>query len=68
MQRLVLNKPYKSLVEASNTLFKWFSNNCMVGNADKYHLLTSASYEVTVKAENVIIKNSLREKLLRIVI
>ena len=39
----------------------------MVGNADKYHLLTSTSEEVGVKVENEIIENSLQEKLLRIV-
>ena len=37
----------------------------MVGNADKYHLLTSTSKEVGVKVENEIIENSLQEKPLR---
>ena len=57
--------------KASDTLFKWFSNNYinyMVTNADKCHLLTSTSEEVSVKIENVIFKNSLQEKLLGIVI
>ena len=40
----------------------------MVANADKCHLLTSTSEEVSVKIENEIIKNSLQEKLLEIVI
>ena len=40
----------------------------MVENADKCHLLTSTSEEVSVKIENEIIKNSLQEKLLGIVI
>ena len=40
----------------------------MVTNADKCHLLTSASEEVSVKIENEIIKNSLQEKLLGIVV
>ena len=39
----------------------------MVANANKCHLLTSTS-EVSVKIENEIIKNSLQEKLLGIVI
>ena len=39
----------------------------MVANAD-YHLLTSTSEEVSFKIENEIIKNSLQEKLLGIVI
>ena len=33
-------------------LFKWLSNNYLVANADKCHLLTSASEEVSVKIEN----------------
>ena len=39
----------------------------MVENADKCHLLTSTSEEVSVKIDNEIIKNSLQEKLLGIV-
>ena len=40
----------------------------MVANVDKYHLLTNTSEEVSVKIENESIKNSLQEKLLRVVI
>ena len=40
----------------------------MVANADKCHLLTSTSEEVSAKIENEIIKNSLQEKLLGIVV
>ena len=40
----------------------------MVANAEKCHLLTSTSEEVSVKIENEIIKNSLQEKLLGIVV
>ena len=54
--------------KASNTLFKWFSNNYTVVNADKCDLLTSISEEMSVKIENEIIKNSLQETLLGIVI
>ena len=39
----------------------------MVSNACKCHLLTSTSEEVSIKIENEIIKNSLQEKLLGIV-
>ena len=49
----------KKVEEASNTLFKFFSNNDMVVNADKCHLLTGTSGEVSVKIENEIIKNFL---------
>ena len=61
-----LEKTLQKVEKASNTLFKWFSNNYMVANADKCHLLTSTSEEVSVKIENQIIKNSLQEKLLKI--
>ena len=40
----------------------------MVPNVDKCHLLTSTSEEVDIKRENEIIKNSLQEKLLGMVI
>ena len=38
--------------EASNILFKWFFNIFLVTNADKCHLLTSTSEEVSVETEN----------------
>ena len=40
----------------------------MVVDADKCHIMKSTSEEVSVKIENEIIKNSLQEKLLGIVI
>ena len=40
----------------------------MVANPDKCHLLTRTSEEMSVKIENEIIKNSLQEKLLGIVL
>ena len=40
----------------------------MVTNAEKCHLVTSTSEELSVKIENEDIKNSLQEKLLGIVI
>ena len=61
-----LEKTLQKVEKASNTLFKWFSDNYMVANADKCHLLTSTSEEVSVKIENQVIKNSLQEKLLKI--
>ena len=63
-----LEKTLPKVEKASNTLFKWFSNNYMVANADKCHLLTSTSKEVSVKIENEMIKKSLQEKLLGTVI
>ena len=63
-----LKKTLQKVEEASKALFKWFSNNYMIANADKCRLQTSTSEEVSVKTENEIIKNSLQEKLLGIVI
>ena len=42
----------KSLEEASEILFKWFSDNLMRINADKCHLLVSANNTVKVKIGN----------------
>ena len=40
-------------VEGSlNITFEWFSNNYMVANANKCHLLTSTAEEMGVKTEN----------------
>ena len=38
---ITFKKTLQKVEEASNILFKWFSNNYMVTNADKCHLLTS---------------------------
>ena len=43
-----LEKTLQKVEIASNTLFKWFYNNYTVANADKCHLLTSTSEEVSV--------------------
>ena len=58
----------QNVEEALNILFKWFPNNHMVANADECHLLTSTSEEASVEIKNEIIKSSLHEKLLGIVI
>ena len=57
-----LEKTLQKVEKVSNTLFKWFSNNYRVPNADKCHLPTSTSEEVGVNIENEIIKNALQEK------
>ena len=41
--RVCLEKTLQKVEKTSNTLFKWFSNNYMVPNADKCHLLTTTS-------------------------
>ena len=47
---------------------KWFSNSYMISIVHKCHLLTSTSKEVDVEIENEIIKKSLQENLLGILI
>ena len=55
-----------SLENASDTLFKWFSENLFKGNADKCHLLVNAKDEVSMKIGDFNIVNSECEKLLGI--
>ena len=62
-REIVLKFFLQKVEEASNALLKWFSNNYMVASADKCHLITSTSEEMSVRIENEIIKNSLQEKL-----
>ena len=50
----------KSLEEASEILFKWFSDNLMKINADKCHLLVSTNNTVKIKIGKVTISNSKR--------
>ena len=54
----------KSLEEASETLFKWFSDNLMKSNPDKCHLLISTNNTVKMKIGHFDIANSRIEKLL----
>ena len=63
-----LKKTLQKAGELLNILTKWHSNNYMVANADKRHFLLTTLEEVIAKIENEILKNSLREKLLEIVI
>ena len=58
----------QKVAEASSILLKWFSKNYMFANPDKCHLLNTTSKEGSVKIENEIIKNSLQEKRLGIVL
>ena len=54
----------KFLEEASEILFKWFNDNSMKINADKYHLLVSTNNTVKIKIGNFDVTNSKCEKLL----
>ena len=53
-----------SLENASNTLFKWFSDNLFKGNVDKWHLLVYVKGEVSMKIGDFNIVNSECETLL----
>ena len=43
-----MNGVVKSLEEASTKLFKWFSDNAMKSNAERYHLLASTINTVNI--------------------
>ena len=54
------------LQNASNTLFQWFSDNQMKSSPDKCNFICSTSKKVSLIVENKEIKNSARERLLRV--
>ena len=56
----------ESLERASVSLFRWFENNLLKGNADKYDFLVSTSQEVSLDLNNFEIKNSDCKKLLSV--
>ena len=56
----------ESLERASVSLFRWFENNLLKGNADKCFFLVSTSQEVSLNLNNFKIKNSDCEKRLGI--
>ena len=56
----------RSLEEALESLFKWFNDNSMKINADKYHLLLRTKNTVKIKIGSFNITNCKSEKLLRV--
>ena len=56
----------ESVERASVSLFKWFENNLLKGNADTCHFLVSTSQEVSLNVNSFKMKNSHCEKLLGI--
>ena len=56
----------KLLDEVVCAIFQWFKDNEMKANADKCHVLLNTSNELTVKINEVQIKNSQSGKLLGI--
>ena len=47
-----------SLQESSTKLFKWFTENEMKSNADKYHLIVSTADTTEIQVGDSVIKNS----------
>ena len=47
----------------AKSLFKWFSNNQMKANPNKYHLLISSISQSELKIGNATIKSTICEKL-----
>ena len=58
----------KLLDEVACAIFQWFQDNEMKANTDKCHVLLNTSNELTIKINEVQIKNSQSEKLLGITI
>ena len=56
----------ESSERASVFLFRWFENNLLKGNADKFHFLVSPSQEVSLNVSNFKIINSDCENLLEV--
>ena len=61
-----INGLIKSLEEASKEFFKWFDDNPMKSNPEKYHLLFSTNVNIAIRIGNFEIENNKREKLLGI--
>ena len=57
-----IDRVLASLENASNTLYRWFSDNLFKGNADKCHLLVNVKDEVSMKVDDFNIVNSKCEK------
>ena len=60
-----IDRVLASLENASNTLYRWFSDNLFKGNADKCHLLVNVK-EVSMKVDDFNIVNSKCEKPLSV--
>ena len=55
----------KVLEDIGKNLMKWFSDNQMKLNTDKYHVLLNSHGSNTIKIENLCIKNSSMQKDVR---
>ena len=61
-----LNKVLHDLEKISETLFKWFTDNLLMANPEKSHLLTNSAQEIQINIGEIAISNSKCEKLLGI--
>ena len=61
-----LDNVTSNLENFTNSLLNWFRENHMKANADKCHLLVSSDESCAAKIEDFSIKNSTKEKLLRL--
>ena len=59
-----LNDVILKLQNASKTLFKWFNDNQMKANPDKWHFICSSSVKTGIMIESKQIRKSSCEKLL----
>ena len=57
----------QELENVSKTLFKWFSDNQMKANPDKYHFLTGFNSEIGITVENEKITSTKFVKLLGVI-
>ena len=58
----------KTLDDSACSIFKWFKNNQMQGNAGKCHVLLSTNEKIVTKVDSAEIENSQSEKLLGVTI
>ena len=58
-----VNELLKSLEEASRELLKWFDNNLMQTNPDKFNLLFSSDDNIPTRIENFQIEITKRKKI-----
>ena len=61
-----INDVITSLQDSSEKLFQWFSDNQLKENTDKCHLIVSSDDCTEIQVGELVIKNTICEKLLRI--
>ena len=64
IQVTILMRSHFFLQESSKILFKWFADNQLKGNEDKFHLIVSRNELTEMQIGDFTIKNSASGKLL----